>query len=203
MKRAGLHLFSAILALSSLPLHASTKIERSDTGRKGSAVVTPINDSIDDILLAAAHANAAAARSKTILALDSYPTTVTLTGIPAGPLASPGVVSPVAPIVVTGSSDSLLAYLPLAGLLAIPAFIGGGAGIGSGAASAGAGGGEPIASAPLEEASDPQIEPGTVPVSPIPEPATWLMLLIGFGAIGKTLRSARGRLRQVPLLAQP
>lgn len=40
-----------------------------------------------------------------------------------------------------------------------------------------------------------RLDPGTGPIGAIPEPATWLMLLAGFGAIGFVARNRRARVR--------
>jgi len=180
MMRKGMHLFCAVLALSSVPANAATKIKASEDGRKGSTVVTPINDTIDDIMKAAADADGVAARTNTILDLETYPMVVDLAGVPAAPLAANGAVLPIAPIAVAGASDGLLAYLPLAALLFVPLALGGHGGSDSAT---------PPITPPTGQPGGPDVGPPPGPLPAVPEPATWLMLLLGFGAIGATLRA--------------
>jgi len=52
---------------------------------------------------------------------------------------------------------------------------------------------------PIKEFKQNSITLGSVP-APIPEPATWAMMLLGFGGIGFALR--RGRRRSKPTLMQ-
>ncbi|WP_246450666.1 PEPxxWA-CTERM sorting domain-containing protein [Sphingomonas rhizophila] len=60
---------------------------------------------------------------------------------------------------------------------------GGGSGGGGGGGCCGSGGGG--------GGNTPTDNPGTPPVPAVPEPSTWAMLLIGFGAIGSALRRQR------------
>lgn len=59
---------------------------------------------------------------------------------------------------------------------------------GGGSSGGGPGGGDP--------GGDPGGQPGTDPVTAVPEPATWLSLILGFFAIGAALRH---RSRRIPL----
>ncbi|WP_293701173.1 MULTISPECIES: PEPxxWA-CTERM sorting domain-containing protein [unclassified Sphingopyxis] len=49
---------------------------------------------------------------------------------------------------------------------------------------------------------DPGGQPGTDPVSAIPEPATWLSLILGFFGIGAALRRRNGRRALQPVTAR-
>ena len=177
MIRKGMHITCAVLALSSMPLHAATRINSNIEGGKGSAIVTPIRDSIEDVMQAAADANSVAARANTILDLDAYPMVVDLPALTAAPLSTSAIPS-VAPAAVAGTTDAL-SYLPLAGLVLIPILLGGGNGDG--------GNTPPDVGQP----SNPGGGLPPVPVPAVPEPTTWLMLLLGFGAIGAMLRASR------------
>lgn len=54
---------------------------------------------------------------------------------------------------------------------------------------------------PIRVAVDkpPERQPSLTLISHVPEPATWLTMLVGFGLLGATLRSARLRPAQSPL----
>ena len=186
MKCKRMHLLCAVLALSSMPANAATKITTDVEGRKGSTVVTPINDTIEDVMRAAADADGVAARTNTILDLEAHPIVVDLAGFPAAPLATNAVVSPIAPIAV-GAKESLLPYFSIAGLLLVPLLFGGGDGDGSSTP------GQPL---PPGGPSGPGSGPPPGPVPAVPEPATWLMMLLGFGAVGTMLRAAPRRSRR-------
>lgn len=41
--------------------------------------------------------------------------------------------------------------------------------------------------------------PGTVPSTPLPEPASWAQIILGFGLIGATVRMAYRRERNIPV----
>lgn len=73
-----------------------------------------------------------------------------------------------------------------------------GGGGGGGAPILGGGGGVPIlGGGPGPVATAPPVLSGVTPVSPIPEPSTWLMLIAGLGTIGGAMRSRRRRQYQV------
>lgn len=171
---------------------ASSAVE----GGKGSDVITPINDTREDILAAAGDAEGVATRAKTILGIGNADRPV-VTLPPASPISSVPVTGPAdlasVPAVFANDEGSLpLAYLAAGGLL-IPLLLG----------SGGGGDGNPlppgfsttppgsIPSGPV--AGPPPTDVPIVPESVVPEPATWMMLLLGFGAMGLAIRHSRAK----------
>jgi hypothetical protein len=68
-------------------------------------------------------------------------------------------------------------------------------------------GGDTSVNPPIPPATNPPIPPVTVtepplpPISPVPEPASWAMLIIGFMAIGASLRRRGRRIREATISA--
>ena len=112
----------------------------------------------------------------------------------AGPLA------PAAPIdflpldaATSGTSLPAMALpIPVGGGFFSPVtggFAGGGGGIGGESGDVGGGTGTP---GPISDVDTPPVPPAPPPIaSAVPEPSTWMLLLIGFAAVGASLRRAK------------
>jgi hypothetical protein len=109
----------------------------------------------------------------TPLAQPVAPTEAPGTIIPAIVAAGPGEAAAIAPLVAGGAPGAAL----FPGVAIAPGVVGG----------SGAGGGGAAGTTPATPATP------TTPVPAIPEPETWLTLLLGFGAIGGALRFPRYR----------
>ena len=171
---------AALSLLVAVPAIANTSV----VGGKGSDVTTPINDTREDILAAAGHAEGVAARAATIIEIDGADRPL-LTLPPVSPIASVPVTGAAsligAPTVFNEEDDSPLPFY-LLGLLGLPLLLPGGEG--------GDFSGPELGGNPPENPDGPiGVPPIEVPV--IPEPATWLMLLLGFGATGVAIRHSR------------
>lgn len=135
----------------------------------------PINDTVEDIRRAAFQAERIAYRidgaDPAIFAAPSQPVVIEMPEIYLSPIRADAV----APAM--GAGNGSLRYL--GGLALLPLlFLGGGDGSGSGSnLDPGPGGG-------FETVS---------PTPAVPEPATWAMMLLGFGAIGAKLRRTPSR----------
>lgn len=103
--------------------------------------------------------------------------------VPAPPAPPVQDVVPVLPVVPPTAADVIA---PTALTASVPFGSGGGFIVGGGAPATGGGGGGG-GSPPTGE-----VPPGGV-TSPVPEPGTWLMMLVGFGIIGSALPSRRRR----------
>jgi hypothetical protein len=101
---------------------------------------------------------------------------------PPAPVEAVPPVAPLAPATVADvfSPSRLFASAPL---VVGSAIVGGGGGGGSG------GGGGGVPSGPPTSVVPPP--PIAVVTSPVPEPGTWLMMLLGFGVVGASFRSRR------------
>ncbi|UUR06950.1 PEPxxWA-CTERM sorting domain-containing protein [Sphingomonas glaciei] len=95
-------------------------------------------------------------------------------------------VPPIAPLIPPTASDIIN---PATFIASAPPFGGGPSIIGGGGGGIG-GGGSPPPSSGTPPTSE--VPPGGTVVSPVPEPGTWLTMLLGFGMIG----SAMGRRRR-------
>jgi hypothetical protein len=121
---------------------------------------------------------------------------------PDGPpiLDNPALATALAPPALAGALGSpVLAGLPESGF--------GGVGIGGGGFGGGGGGGligipdggvappgsvtPPGGATPPSDGTTPPASSPPLPVSAVPEPSTWMMMILGFGAIGFSLRRKR------------
>jgi len=173
------------LVLATLPAQAMAKTSAAPTEwRKGETVLTPINDSYDDIVRAATQAEAVVARTATItdLAALPMPAPIALPSYIPAPLAGATQFASISPVLVP-DEQNLLPYAGLAGLMLPALLIGSGDGGSSGEIGTLPGSGE--------SADVPAPSPVPQPLLAVPEPATWLMLLLGFGAVGSAVRRAR------------
>jgi hypothetical protein len=73
-----------------------------------------------------------------------------------------------------------------------PGVVGGGGLIGGGGGfiGGGGGGGGGVVTPPTDGVVTPPVDGGT-PVSPVPEPATWLSMIVGFAFVGASMRRRR------------
>lgn len=95
------------------------------------------------------------------------------------------------------NQDSTIASLPAA-VLPLPGGSGafspviGGIPLGGGFAGGGSGGGgSPIGAVPTPDGGNVAVPPVPPAVAAVPEPSTWILLLLGFAAIGRALRGKR------------
>ncbi len=113
------------------------------------------------------------------------------------------------PIVVQAADDDLVGVFVFGGLAGLPLLLGslgtGGSGIGAPPAALTPGNPVgpdfpiiPVVPVVPGNPTKPEDVPETFTPPPpaIPEPATWAMLLLGFGAVGSVLRRANGRLQR-------
>lgn len=121
-----------------------------------------------------------------------------------GPAAGPIVAAPAGLAAIPSDVLSLGTVLPTPGTAPGVGFVpspspgGGGVIIGPGGGSGGAPGGGGGAIVPTPTPTPTFTPPVSVtptptppPMSAVPEPATWLMLIVGFGAVGSALRKRR------------
>lgn len=167
----------AALCLASAPALASL----SQDGRKGSTVIA-LPERLADIQSAASIAEGVAARSMVISDLGDLVLPTPFSGYAPQPLGFAAPANGVKPVIMV-SEQSALRYAAIGAVL-LPIILGGGSGAGFSGPATSPGGGTPV---PPPPPSGPG-GGGEVPVPVIPEPATWLMLLLGFAAVGTGAR---------------
>lgn len=109
------------------------------------------------------------------------PTMADLAKVVAPPAQTVEVAPPVGPVALADVIPAPAQTTPggVGGVTGTPLLLGGG-GVGGGGGSPGGGGGDV-----------PTQPPPAVVQSPVPEPSTWMLLLLGFGVIGSAARRER------------